>query len=200
MFDAANGPIAPYLAPDERILWQGRSRRRFWGAPLGVGALLLTVFVGIGAAMFVVFGFLAERSANPNAASQQGILIVFTILPLIFVVVGLAVGLPLLIVGRQLGNNQYYVTSEAAIIVSESRWFGRRLTVAPLANLPMLSLSENRDGTGSILFGTSPYLTTANTRYNGGLWSGSLPAFWNIEQPREVYRLIRQQARERGKE
>ncbi len=83
------------------------------------------------------------------------------------------------------------VTSAAAIIVSENRWTGKRVTVIPLKSAPQVSLTENRDGTGTLMFGHNPLMI--NSRYSGGWWTDSLPAFWNVERPLEVYQLIRRQ-------
>jgi hypothetical protein len=64
------------------------------------------------------------------------------------------------------------------------------VTVAPLRSPPVITVHLNRDDTGTLMFGHSPWLTGA--RYSGG-WSSPAPAFWNIERPLEVYQLIRRQ-------
>lgn len=121
---------------------------------------------------------------------------VFVILPIIFLAVGLGVGLPLLLMGRRASNAQYFITTSSAFIVSPAMsWSGKRVVVILLKNLQQITLAENRDGTtGSLTFGVYPQ--TVNARYSGGWWLDSMPAFWNIERPLEVYQLIRKQMNE----
>jgi len=80
------------------------------------------------------------------------------------------------------------------IVYPPAAWSGRRLTVLPLKNLPQITLSENRDGTGSLTFGQSLYSNYG--RYSNSWMLDSTPAFSNIEQPLDVYQLIRKQMAE----
>jgi hypothetical protein len=124
------------------------------------------------------------RNSVPSA------LVVF--FPLLFIVIGLGVGVPMTMLSRGSANARYIVTSAAAIIANDNRWTSKRTTIVPLKNIAQLSLTENRDGTGTLTFGSNPF--AAYGRY-GSSWSSfdSTPAFWNIEKPLEVYQLIRKQ-------
>ena len=181
MFDTSND-LARYLSPGERILWEGRGRRRLTSTSMG-GLIFLTVFVAMALIFLMIFavGGLSSRGRGDQIA--------VVVVPLIFLAVAFAVGVPLFIAGRQTANARYVVTSSAAMIVSQSSWTGRRVTVIPLKNAPQISLAENRDGTGTLIFGSNPYLGYG--RYSSGWWTEAIPAFWNIERPLEVYQLIR---------
>ena len=86
---------------------------------------------------------------------------------------------------------RYFVTNASAIMVySPTAWSGRRVTVVPLKNLQQLTVSENRDGTGTLTLATSP---AAYGRYSSSWAADAVPAFTNIEKPWEVYHLIRRQ-------
>ncbi|MCA1552999.1 MAG: hypothetical protein LC737_01330 [Chloroflexi bacterium] len=189
MFDAAMNAIAPYLAPDERIEWQGRSRGRAWGALSATGGILLAVFVTLALILFAISMLLGATIPPSDSSGIQ----VFVILPLIFLMVGLGVGLPLLLAGLRTPQAIYFTTTHAAIIYGESRWIGRRITVVSLANLSTISVIENRDGTGSLIFGQNAFAGSANARYGSSQWADAMPAFWNIDQPRELYQRIRAQ-------
>jgi hypothetical protein len=188
MFETTND-FANYLSPNERVLWQGTGRRRANSASVSGW-----VFLGIFAAMAIIF--LALIVTIPRSSSSRGDQAVFVILPIIFLAVGLGVGLPLLLMGRRATNAQYFITTSAAFIVSPATsWSGKRVAVIPLKNLQQITLAENRDGTtGSLTFGVYPQ--TVNARYSGGWWLDSMPAFWNIERPLDVYQLIRKQMSE----
>jgi hypothetical protein len=86
-------------------------------------------------------------------------------------------------------------TASALIFYPPTAWSGNRLTVLPLKNLQQITLSENRDGTGTLTFGQS-LMAGYGGRYSNSWWADSTPAFSNIEQPRDVYQLIRKQMAE----
>jgi hypothetical protein len=68
------------------------------------------------------------------------------------------------------------------------------VTIIPLKNIQQLTLSENRDGTGTLTFGQSLY--SGYGRYGSSWLMDAVAAFWNIEQPQDVYQLIRKQLAE----
>jgi len=186
MFETSSD-LAQYLSSGERVLWQGRSRRRL-GVASGGAMLFLGIFVAIAVMVFVIFAIVVSERGLESDDAVVGLVI----LPIILLAVGLGVGIPLWAVSRRYGNSHYAVTSSAAMIVSEGGWSGRQVLVVPLQGKPQLSLIENRDGTGTIVFGQN-MMMAANMRYAGGWWTNSMPAFWNIERPLEVYQLIRRQ-------
>jgi hypothetical protein len=174
-----------YLAPNERILWQGQGQRKFFSAT-NPGILFALIFGGVAAVMLVVF--LTIGSSTRSSSSVPSFFVVF--IPLLFIVIGLGVGIPISAMSRG-ANARYVLTSAAAIIVNDSRWTGKRTTIIPLKNIAQLSLTENRDGSGTITFGSNPF--AAYGRYGTSMVASATPAFWNIEKPLEVYQLIRKQ-------
>jgi hypothetical protein len=185
MFDMTND-LNNYLAPNERVVWQGQGVRKIWSVA-NPGVLFALIFGGIAAFMLVMFLTISSSSRSRSSDTQ---FLVF--LPLLFIVIGLSVGIPLMLMGRGAGNARYIVTTAAAMIVNDKRWGGgKRTTIIPLKNIAQLSFTENRDGTGTITFGSNPF--AAYGRYNNTWLMDSASAFSNIEKPMEVYQLIRKQ-------
>lgn len=187
MFDMTND-LNNYLAPNERILWQGQGQRKFLSAT-NPGILFALIFGGIAAFMLIIFMTVGSSTRSSN--SVPSFVVVF--FPLLFIAIGLGVGIPMSTMGRG-ANARYFVTNAAAIIVNASRWTGKRTTIVPLKNIAQLSLTENRDGTGTLTFGSNPL--AAYGRYGNSMYASATPAFWNIEKPLEVYQLIRKQMSE----
>ena len=186
MFDLTND-LNNYLAPNERILWQGQGRHKLWTSS-NPGLLFALIFGGMAAFFLVLFLVLGSSSR-----SRDPVPVFFVVFfPLLFIAIGLGVGIPMTVLGRSAANARYIVTSAAAIIATDNRFSGKRTTIIPLKNIAQLVLTENRDGTGTLTFGSIPF--AAYNRYYGNSWySSSTPAFWNIEKPMEVYQLIRKQ-------
>ena len=186
MFDAVRD-LGPYLSPGERVLWEGRSQRRLRLATNG-GLFFLMFFVAIAALVLVIFAVTASGGGLESDDARVGLVV----LPIVFLAVGLGVGIPLIVASRRNADGRYVVTSSAAMIVNSGGWNGRQVQVVPLKNLSAISLIENRDGTGTLVFGQNP-AWAATMRYPG-MWStGATPVFWNIERPVEVYQLVRRQ-------
>ncbi len=183
MFDLTSD-LNSYLAPGERVLWQGQGKRRMNSSALG-GYFFIAVFV----AFALIFGVLFTPLASTSRSSDS---FVFVIQPIIFMAVGLGVGVPWVLMGNRAGKARYFVTTSSAIIVySPTTWLGRRVTVVALKNLQQLTLSENRDGTGTLTLAPGPH--AAYGRYSNTWLTDSAPAFANIERPLEVFQLIRRQ-------
>lgn len=171
--------LGSYLAPNERVLWHGQGKRRLNATSSG-GALFIAMFVGLA----LILGLITQTTR-----------VTFIFLPIVFLAVGLGVGIPLLMMGRRTSNGRYFVTTASVVILyPPTAWSGRRLTVLPLKNLQQITLSENRDGTGTLTFGQSLY--SSYGRYSNSWMLDSTPAFSNIEQPQDVYQLIRKQMAE----
>ncbi len=181
--------LSNYLAPNERVLWQGQGKRRLNATSAG-GAIFIVMFVSFA----LIFGLIFMATTR-GGRSNDDEAVVFIILPIVFLSIGLGVGLPLLVMGQRNSNARYFVTNAAALIVyPPTGWSGGRVTVLPLKNLQQLTLSENRDGTGTLTFGQSLY--AGYSRYSNSWLMDSVPAFLNIDQPRDVYQLIRRQMAE----
>jgi hypothetical protein len=181
MFEASND-LTTYLVPDERVLWEGRGKRKLTSTSTG-GLLFLVIFIGL-ALFFVVLFFTTSASSR-----SRGDTVPMIIVPVMFVFVGLVVGIPLYLAGRQTSNARYIVTTLSAMIISQTMWLGKRVTVVALKNAPQITFTENRDGTGTLTFGSNPYMAYGRTY--SSWYADAVPAFWNIERPLEVYQLIR---------
>lgn len=182
--------LGSYLAPNERVLWQGQGKRRLNATSSG-GVIFIVMF----AVMALIFGVIFATISRTTRVRGDDAAVVFIILPIIFLSVGLGVGIPLLLMGRRTSNGRYFVTTASVVILyPPTAWSGQRLTVLPLKNLPQITLSENRDGTGSLNFGQSLY--SSYGRYSNSWMLDSTPTFSNIEQPQDVYQLIRKQMAE----
>ena len=191
MFDMTND-LNNYLAPNERVLWQGQGQRKFFSAA-NSGVLFALIFGGIAAMLFVVFLSIGSSGSTSSRNSVPSFFVVF--FPALFIAIGLGVGIPMSMMSRGAANARYVVTTVAAMIVADNRGFGgKRTTIIPLKNIAQLSFTENRDGTGTITFGANPL--AAYGRYNNAWLMDSTSAFSNIEKPLEVYQLIRKQMSE----
>lgn len=187
MFDT--NELSGYLAPNERVLWQGQGKRRLNATSAG-GALFIAMFVSFALILGVIF-----MATSRGGRSNDDEAVVLIVLPIIFLSIGLGVGIPLLVVSQRSSNARYFVTNAAALIVyPPTGWAGSRVTILPLKNLQQVTLSENRDGTGTLTFGQS--LSAGYGRYSNSWLMDSVPAFSNIDQPRDVYQLIRRQMAE----
>jgi hypothetical protein len=185
MFDLT-GDLNSYLKPGERVLWQGQGKRRVTSAAMG-GYFFIAMFV----AFALIFGALFATLASSSRGTRSSDSIVFIILPIIFLSVGLGVGIPWVLMGNRANKARYFITNLSAIIVYiPTAGFGQRVTVVSLKNLQQITLSENRDGTGTLALASSPY---AYGHYANSWAIGSVPAFANIEKPWDVYHLIRKQ-------
>jgi hypothetical protein len=183
MNDALPPQLAGELAAAERVLWSGQPRR---GVALrGADAFLIPFSLAWGG--FAIFWETMVVAVNAP--------LFFSLFGLIFVVVGLY-----LIVGRffvdamQRARTFYAVTSDRVIIVTGLR--SRTVRSIDLETLGEVTLSERRDGSGSIVLGTP---TPFDWMYGGMAgwpsWSGFgtrwVPRFELIDNVRSVYDIIR---------
>ena len=120
MFETSND-LSSYLVPNERVLWEGRGKRKLTSASTG-GLLFLVILVGL--ALFFVSLFLLTSTSSRSRGDTAPMIIV----PIMFVVIGLAVGIPLYMAGRQSSNARYIVTTLSAMIISQNAWSGKRVT------------------------------------------------------------------------
>jgi hypothetical protein len=182
MLDLASD-LNTYLAPGERVLWQGQGKRRSDWITRGNNLLII---------ILVAFASLLGVLAVTLASSNRNGLIVFIFFAILFIALGLGVGMPLALLSSRASKARYYVTNLAALIVYPSAGsVNKRVTVVPLKNLSQLSLSENRDGTGTLTLAPSPY--AAHSRYSSSWSRDAVPTFADVEQPWDVYQLIRKQ-------
>jgi hypothetical protein len=181
MIDPIN-EAALYLAPDEKILWQGRNTKRTpTSSSLALMAFGMCSALAIG--YFIVFVWQPGSSwgMGLGMSSEMGILLI------VLLVFGPVLAF-LAFQGRRERNTRYVVTNLAALIVSQGSQSSIRLTTIPFGGLSEVRVIENRDSTGTLMFNEGSRAVASS----GGL-AQTGAAFWNIEKPWEVYQLIRKQ-------
>jgi len=172
--------IQKLLEPRENILWSGQPKQ---GVMLrGSDAFLIPFSLLWGG-----FAFFWEYSVLTKGAP-----LFFALFGIPFVVVGVY-----LIVGRfyveakQREKTYYGITSDRVVIVSGL--LQQNIKSLALRTLSDVTLTESRDGTGSISFGNSfPFAAW----FGGMAWPGmeqfSRPRLDIINDPKRVYQLIRE--------
>jgi hypothetical protein len=175
--------LAGALAASENVLWSGQPRHGL--ALRGADVFLIPFSLAWGG--FAIFWEVTVLASNAP--------IFFALFGLFFVVVGLY-----LIIGRffvdamQRARTFYAVTADRIIIVSGL--FSRTVRSIDLKTLGEMSLSERRDGSGSIVFGTpSPFDWMYGGMSSWPSWSGWgtrwAPRFEFIENARTAYEIVR---------
>jgi hypothetical protein len=177
---------APCLAPDEKVLWQGRNMHAT-SIRLRPMEVAFAMCIVLAAGCFGVFIW------QPSPAWGTGL----GMIGKVFLTLGMLLTfgfLPVLVLtwqDPQERNIRYLVTSSAALIVLRSSQSRVLLMTIPFADpwgVPM-RIRENHDGTGTLYF-CGPFAKATSK----GRSAYIKPVFWNIENPRDVYRLIREQA------
>jgi Bacterial PH domain len=176
------------LGPREEVLWAGQPR----------GGLMLRAADGFLIPFSLLWGGFAifwEASVIASGAPWF-----FAIWGVPFVLVGLYIMVGRFWVdARQRAQTSYAVTSERVIILSGL--FVRQMKSLSLDTLSDVTLTERRDGSGTITFGPCPPFYGW---YGGGGWPTAhraVPAFELADEARQVYEIIREAqraAKERG--
>ncbi len=177
----------PYLFPGERISWSGRPRQGIMFAP---GDTLLVPFSLMWGGFAIFWNAMVWFGPFGDAAGG-GPDIFFRLWGLPFLMIGLY-----LIAGRffhdaHLRRKIYYAVTDQRILILR----GAKFTALDIDRLPRLALTEHRDTTGTIDFeaGNGPL-----SGMNGfGSWVpalGGTARFFRIDDPRRVYRLVRDPA------
>jgi len=181
MSEATSEPIE-YLAPDEKILWQGQSKGRSPASSM----LGPVSFVGV---VTLVGAFFAVYIGAPGTVLNLGwgIGLPWSLLLIILFAFG-----PVIVMlgwrGRQDRLTCYLVTTSSAMIIGHSGRLAQRATILPLRNLTTIKVVKHRNGTGTLYFNFGSRDPSA-----GDSLAETPLAFLNIEQPLDVYQLIRQQ-------
>jgi hypothetical protein len=165
--------LRQYILPTETVLWEGRSGRRAGG---NVGLLLIPVI----AAIVLVLLFQTPLMGDWYLAPSSLPLLLLFVLPFFMAAFFFLAG----------PRDERYLVTSRSILISARSWVGKaQVTVIPLRNLQQITLRSFAGSTGTLVFGSSP-AGNANTDSSSRF---SLPTFWKIEQPGEVYQLIRKQ-------
>lgn len=179
----------PYLSSGERILWSGRPKQGIAFGRSDILAIPFSLLWG-GFALFWNIGVWTFPKTG------GGIDWFMRLWGLPFLAVGLY-----LIVGRFFYDAwvrtrlSYAVTNQRVLFRGGSQ--SSKLTSREITSLPMIELTEHRDGTGTIVFDSEEvgYSIFGRSRGFGG-WAPAASAnaqFFRIDNPRRVYELIRTQ-------
>jgi hypothetical protein len=184
-------PFQPYLVPGERILWSGQPKQGIALNRSDIIAIPFSLMWG-GFAIFWNYGVWTSFPYTGTADDWF-----FKLWGLPFLAVGLY-----LIVGRFFYDawvrkrSFYAVTNERVLVLRISS--SSKLTSREIQSLPMIELTESRDGTGTITFDSDDVGYSMFGRSRGfGVWAPSATAnarFFRIDNPRRVYELIRKQS------
>jgi hypothetical protein len=173
--------ITREFGASERALWSGQPRQ---GIVFRAFDLFVIPFslVWCGGAIFISF----QGLRAPNTP------IVFGLFSLVFVMIGLYIVAGRFVVeARQRARTFYAITNDRIIIVSGL--FSRTLRSIDLKSLGEMSLSERRNGSGSIVFGSASPLEAMFGAMPA--WPGMQGRFSSrfdlIENVRPVYDIIR---------
>jgi hypothetical protein len=179
-----------YLSPGERILWTGRPKH----GPAFSHADLIAVPFSLLWCGFVIFWNVSVWNFPETGATDDW---VFKLWGLPFLAAGLYI-----LIGRFFFDawvrkrTSYAVTNERVLILRTSP--RSKFTSRDIRSLPLLQLTESRDGTGTIAFDADDVgYSTLGRRRGFAAWAPAASAnaqFFRIDNPRRVYEIIRSQA------
>lgn len=175
--------ITSQLSSNERLLWSGQPRQ-------GIMFQATDLFMIPFSLMWGGFALFWEYTVITSDAP-----LLFWIWGIPFVLIGLH-----MIIGRffleakQRANTYYAVTDERILIVSGI--FNSSIKSLKLSSLGELSLTESKDGKGSIVFGPNPYANLFGG-FSGlpGMTNSKLTQFQSIADAKQIFDLIHQTKR-----
>lgn len=175
--------ITAQLSGNERLLWSGQPSQ-------GIMFQLTDLFMIPFSLMWGGFALFWEYSVITSDAP-----LFFCLWGVPFVLVGLH-----MIIGRfffeakQRAQTYYAVTDERILIVSGI--FTSSIKSLNLSNLGELSLTEGKDGEGSIVFGHNPFASLFGGLSSlPGMMNSKLTQFQSIADAKQVFELIHQARR-----
>jgi hypothetical protein len=182
MFQTPESIILPLLDPGERLLWSGQPRGGIRFRRQDVYLVPFSLFWG-GFAIFWEIGVLTATSKASNPLAT-----IFPLFGVPFVIVGLYLIFGRFYVdARNRARTTYGITSERIIIVSGL--FSPQVKSLQLRTLSDISLTESRDGSGTISFGPTTFVRGFPMSWNGS--GNSAPSFEMIEGAKGAYGIIR---------
>lgn len=166
------------LAPGERLLWNGIPRQ---GVRFQSSDFFMVPFSLMWGGFAIFWEYSVTNSNAPVFMSLWGI-------P--FVLIGIYfIGGRFFLDSYQRSRMLYAITDQRAFIISD--WLGREVTSLPLKNLTEVTLKENADHSGSIVFGSG---NPAYAMLSGTPWPGArrrlAPAFDPVDDVRKVYEIL----------
>lgn len=176
----ASMEIQKHIEPRERVLWSGQPRQGIMFRGADIFLIPFSLFWG-GFAIFWEYSVLTQ-GAPPF----------FALFGIPFVVIGIyLIAGRFYVEARQREKTYYAVTSERVLIISGL--IQQKVKSLSLRTLSDVSVTESKNGSGSISFGHSfPFASL----FGGMSWPGmeqfSGPRLDTISNPKQVYQLIRE--------
>ena len=184
------------LTGSEKILWQGKPATGIKLQSADIFAIPFSIF-WCGFSIFWELGASGALGSMKHQNAADPIAIIFPIFGLPFIAIGLY-----MVIGRFFAdakiraNTDYAVTNERVIIASGL--FSRKVKSLNLKSVPDISISEKKDGSGTITF-----CETSSSSFNSfqnmpGMPTGrqQVPAFTMIHDVRNVYTILRKAQQE----
>jgi hypothetical protein len=170
--------VTSELQPGETIRWAGQPRRRTF-----LLSTVPVVFFGIPWTAFAVFWTCAATGFSIPSFERQGWFILFPLWGVPFILIGLVMLSAPLWAIKAARNTAYVITDRRAIIF-EGEWNVTVRSVEP-PSLKNIYRREKRDGRGDII------LQETSTRDSDGDWTKKEVGFKDVENVREVERLVK---------
>lgn len=170
-------PFQGRLLPGERIAWRGTPGR-------GILSTSSDIFLVPFSLAWCGFAIFWTVSATGNRAPDF-----FTLWGTMFICLGVYFVAGRFVVDAWIRRGTAYALTDRRILILRGPPFGKLIAVS-LTQLPDVSLSERRDGRGTIRFGAE--LSMFNNR-KASAWAPSLdavPQFIAIEDARRVFDLV----------
>ena len=189
MTSSPDNPLLEQLDPEEHLLWSGQPRT---GVHLRAQDAFLIPFSLLWCG-FAVFWEFTAWTATSRAPGPIGF--IFPLFGLPFVVIGLFFVFGRFFVDAFARARTFYgVTNERILIISGL--LSRQVKSLQLRTLTDVSLTQHRNGSGTVTFGPSQAISGFSP---GGSWPGAgryqPPAFDLVDHAKEAYDIIRQAQR-----
>lgn len=184
LFAQPSDRFRPYLLTGERVFWCGQPKQGIVLSPRDTFLIPFSLLWG----GFAIFWNVSAWRAVPD----DGYGLFFRLWGLPFLAIGLY-----FIVGRffydaWLRRRLFYAVTDRRVLIFRSEPFPR-LTSRDIPSLPLLELSEHRDGTGTVAFDRDEvaFAMFVMRRHFYGWTPPANAQFFRIADPRKVYELIR---------
>ena len=189
-----SSPVEECLESGERLLWEGQPKQ---GVRLQAADAFMIPFSFMwgGFAIFWELAALGLFGFGPHAKGSSHdpmmVRLIFPLWGIPFVVIGLYIMFGRFFYDAEMRKRTWYAITDQRVLILKNL-FSRNVVSFEYRNLPGLNLTERRDGSGDILFGSAPPFAA----FSGAGWPGTrkyaAPGFYLVPDAREVYSRIRQ--------
>lgn len=167
--------LAPYLDPQERLLWTGKPKGGF---QLHAADAFLIPFSIIWCGFSIFWVIMAAQVS-----------VYFALFGTPFVLVGVYLVFGRFIVDKRRRDSTVYGLTEQRILIKSGK-LKMQVQSFHISSLPTIDLIETNDGRGTLSFG--PKISQAAITFTNGSWPGmkAIPSFYQIQDARKVYTKI----------